>query len=1259
MADKTLEPLTFGFDIGIASVGWCVLGENRIVDLGVRCFDKAETDVKGESLNLARRTARLTRRRLRRRAWRLTKLARLLKRERLISDTNTLRTASPKSPWCLRLAALDSKLDTDEWARVIYHLCKHRGFHWISKAEEKKAEGDAKGDNGKVKKADTDLKQRMASNNYRSAAEMMLTEFPGKQRNKQDDYSHSLSRILLGDELALLFRRQRELGNPHAGTDLEAKILGDGDRKSGLFWEQKPPLAGADLLKMLGRCTFERNSGPDGKGEYRAPKASFTAERHVWLTKLLNLKIVVDGVTRRLAPEELKAVLTRPYENKPHKDKTNPLTYKQFHKTLVEKCSLPESFVFAGLTGKKDKDPLAQTLITLTGWQDIWRVLKEAGLEAEWLKMSTAALEGQPEHLDEIARVLSVFKDDNIIRAELNKLNLPGSSRMTDALLAISFDKFSNLSLKALRRIVPLMETGLRYDEAVAAIPEYGHHSQLHKPDDGKELYLPALYEHARGHKPGEEGKMIFSERVEREITGGIPRNPVVLRAINQARKVMNALLHEYIHRKKVQGKYQLVSVHVELARDLSRPLQERKAIKDAQDEYQERNENDRALFIEQFHRAPKDNEFEKFQLYREQHGKSIYPEMSEDQRICAYSFAPIDLGRLLEDGYVEIDHALPYRRSYDNSKNNKVLVLKKQNQDKGNRTPYEYLNGAADSPRWRQFVAFVEGSHAYREAKKNRLLRKNFGEDEAREFRERNLTDTRYICRFFKNYVERYLEMAGKVGAGGTATHAAKRCVVVSGGLTSLLRAKWGLPTGKEKREENDRHHAMDAAVVAACGHLVVQRTSTMLNTKGWAHRPDLGGYLNVETGEILTAQNFVRKDEVYKLLPRPWKHFRDELLARLNIDDASELRIKMESLGTYPAEALDTLRPLFVSRAPQRRNGGALHKETIYGENRNEFGAQATAINRKAVADLKESDFDKIVGAHEPRNEGLIKSLRQWLQSQKALHELVSSLGKGKSKREPTEEEKRRIEELGQLPRKPLKSDSVNGPFTGPIIKKVKLVETRKSGVYVRNGVADLGQVVRTKLYRHGDEFLFLPRYELPDNNLFGLPSIPADAVDTGVELYGNDAVRIEHPNLSHCYRAIRTYRDDETGEKLIDVVAAFPSGVFLGYWAYFEPSNNRPVVQLHDSARFFLLEANKATEQHNFTLIAKKKKGKDKDEGDDAYEYLEKSPPLERKPFKYSLEENIKRQIGTAKSFEKLHVDILGNVYPAPPELRRGMA
>ena len=135
----------FGLDIGIASVGWAVLDERRIVDLGVRCFDKAETAKEGDPLNLTRRQARLLRRRLYRRAWRLTQLARLLKREGLI-DNARLFAQSPgfsDSAWELRCQGLDRLLSPLEWARVIYHLCKHRGFHWISKAEEAKGSSKA------------------------------------------------------------------------------------------------------------------------------------------------------------------------------------------------------------------------------------------------------------------------------------------------------------------------------------------------------------------------------------------------------------------------------------------------------------------------------------------------------------------------------------------------------------------------------------------------------------------------------------------------------------------------------------------------------------------------------------------------------------------------------------------------------------------------------------------------------------------------------------------------------------------------------------------------------------------------------------------------------------------------------------------------------------------------------------------------------------------------------------------------------------
>jgi len=227
---NNLGPLTIGLDIGIASVGWAVLGEDRIVDLGVRCFDKAETAKEGESLNLARRSARLLRRRLRRRAWRLTKLARLLKREGLIADVDFFKgkiekgLAVTKSAWQLRVEALDRQLTAEEWARVIYHLCKHRGFHWVSRAEEKAAESD-KGEGGKVKQGLAGTKKLMAEKNYRTAAEMVLAEFPKAQRNKQGDYSKALSRVLLASEFKLLFAQQRQLGSTVATDKLEASIL--------------------------------------------------------------------------------------------------------------------------------------------------------------------------------------------------------------------------------------------------------------------------------------------------------------------------------------------------------------------------------------------------------------------------------------------------------------------------------------------------------------------------------------------------------------------------------------------------------------------------------------------------------------------------------------------------------------------------------------------------------------------------------------------------------------------------------------------------------------------------------------------------------------------------------------------------------------------------------------------------------------------------------------------------------------------------
>lgn len=1018
---RNFGALTFGFDIGIASVGWAVLNESRIVDLGVRCFDKAETAKEGESLNLARRNARLLRRRLRRRAWRLTKVARLLKKHGLIDDVSIFKPEHPFviSLWELRKQGLDRQLTSEEWARVIYHLCKHRGFHWVSKAEEKKAEEDSKGEGGKVKQGLAGTARLMKEKGYRTAAEMVLAEFPQAQRNKSGEYSKALSRLLLGEEFIKLFELQRTFGNAHASAELQTKLL---DRKTGLFWAQKPALAGKDLLNMLGHCTFE-------KDEYRAPKASFTAEQHVWLTRLNNLRIVVDGITRPLNDEERRFALPLPYAQ------ASELTYKQLKSALVKAGLLPEAVRFIGLSypstaqleNDKAKDPEATTFVKIPAFHEIRKTLKDAGVETEWQGLVNAAMAGDASLLDQIAWVLSVYKDDEEVERELNALALPNKAKMVEALLGVRFDKFSNLSLKALYKIVPHMALGLRYDEACV---EAGyHHSQLVKPDDDKQKYLPAFYS-ARD----QTGKLIFNEDLD------IPRNPVVLRALNQARKVINALIKQY-------GAPH--AVHIEMARDLSKPFDERRKVKDAQEEFRARNEKDRATFNAEFNSSGelKGREFEKYQLYREQQGK------------CAYSIEPLDLHRLFEAGYAEVDHALPYSRSFDDSKNNRVLVLAKENRNKGNQTPYEYLDGKNNSERWHQFEVSVNTNKAYRLAKRSRLLRKDFGEKESAEFRDRNLNDTRYICKFFKNYVEQFLQLA--------ETSEAKRCVVVSGQLTAFLRARWGLT---KVRADSDRHHALDAAVVAACSHGMVKRLSD------YSRRKELDkvreGFVDVTTGEIANPDMYQQLKEHF---PDPWASFRHELEARLKTDDVSALHVDMARLGSYSDENLAALKPLFVSRAPQRLNSGAAHKETIYGQPER-LKIQGGVTQKVAVTSLTLKDMDKLIDPH--RNEKLYAAIEQWLTGkdarEKRAKEIEVSAGRGKEKRALTIEEKAEIERLRELPRKPTNDGSL-----GPIVRTVTTVIDKLSGIPIRGGVAKNDTMLRVDVFTKAGKFHLVPVY------------------------------------------------------------------------------------------------------------------------------------------------------------------------------------
>ncbi len=988
---KENRPYTLGLDIGMASVGTALLlpDTQRILALYVRTFDKAETAKEGESLNKIRRDARLIRRRIRRRAHRLVRLARLMKRYGLID------AATPES-----FALLDRLLEPKEWASVLYHLVKHRGFQSNRKSE---AKADEKA--GQMLSGVSRNQALLKATGYRTMGELAAKHetFTDAKRNKGGAYTHTFARADLEAELTLLFERQNTFGCRTASADFYQAV-------HDLLMARRPIQS---VLGMVGYCTFEKN-------EKRAPKASYRAERFVWLGKLNNLKIVGGGDARSLTDAERRIIIDLPFIQA-------KLTFKQVRKALDLEAHQRFNLLSYRFDPKgKDKDPEDATLFEAKYFHLLRKAYEVAGLKTEWQRDAI-----NPDRLDALAYALTCYKDDTEARDWMHSQGI--EAPIIEAVLNESFDRFIQLSQKALKAILPHMEAGQRYDEAVKS----------------------AGYNHSQPDAATEKQKTLPAPDKD------IIRNPVVYRALNQARKLVNAIIAEY---------GPPATVHIELARDLSKPWDERKKIEREQKEFQVEKEKAFADFEDRFNFRPKGPDLQKWRLFREQ----------LDQ--CPYCQQALEVDRLFEPGYAQVDHALPYSRSFDDSMNNKVAVHTKCNQDKGNRTPFEAFDGASDSEHWQRFEAWVQSNKAIRQAKRNRLLRVNFGAKEAEEFRDRNLNDTRYICKEFKRMVETHL-------AWHPDSTADNRCVVLSGQLTSLLRARWGLI---KVRSEGDLHHALDAAVIAATNRSLIKRMSD------YSRREELeqvrNRYIDPETGEVLDLSALRQLETDF---PKPWPHFREELLARLSTNPSQQL----DRLANYDEATRAGIQPVRVSRAPTRRGLGAAHQETIrsMGKEGKLLAGGQSAI-KTPLTSLTLKDLDNIA---EQRDTALIEAIRE---------RLTAFGGDGKKAFAPNQP--------------PLRKPSAEGK-AAPIIRSVKLLATQKSGIPIRGGIANNGAMLRVDIFTKAGKFHAVPVYasdavkaELPNRAVIqAKPEEEWTLMDESYQflfsLYPNDWVTIRLKN------------------------------------------------------------------------------------------------------------------------------------------------
>ena len=916
-----------GLDVGIKSVGWCVLecDENgepiQINALNSRIFDAAEQPKTGASLAEPRRNARGLRRRIRRKSFRLERIRKLFSengielfetQDDLICLKDEYKNLDVVK---LRSDALDKKLTEAEFARVLYSLARHRGF------KSNKREGAKDSDEGKLLGSIRKSEEEMRESGMRTRGEQLYKKYllEGKPvHNKGGDYSMCVSRDILVKEIELLFEKQKEFGNNFATDENKEKYL-------DIFLSQRNfdegPGKGSQYTGShdVKKCEIYRDEDVAAKGTY-------TSEWATIYQKINNLSIICGGDRRRLSNEERQIAVELA-------KKVDKVTYKAFRKAI----KLDDDYRFSALnySEKKKSDKKKNEGESKSDVVEINDVVDSLACEDKGdfitaknsnkiVKALNDNLKSDIELIDEIAEICTKYKSENLFRSAIAESKIIDGrldEETIEKLSKIDMKGYGHLSLHVLREILPYLEEGMVYSDAMQ---KAGHNHSEHNFEKQKYLGTKEVY----------------------DAIGGVT-SPVVKRALSQTVKVIDAVIRQY------GSPY---AINIELARDMSMSKDERDKLKKENDARAAKNEAIREN-IAKLNAMPNSTNVLKYKLYEEQDHK------------CAYSMETLDINHLFEDGYYEIDHIIPYSRSFDDSFNNKVLVLKRENQNKRNSTPVEYFERIGRD--YDEVLAFWKAVYQKRNRKKLEFLQKK--EINESEWKNRALNDTRYASRMLANLIKDYLLFDEK------SKDKYGRVETVKGAITSYLRRFWGV---QKIREDGDKHHAVDAAIIAC----VTPKTKNKIERYNQIKesRKMRNGQYVLEDGEICDSDYYDKNSHL--VLPYPYKEFINELDARV-MDEPVLMQNKLRLLG-FNENYLMNAKPFVVSRMTSRKAKGCINEATVfsskYADNKypTVCDGNNVIVKRTALANLKLDKNGEINGYFQPEGDvALYNALKQRL--------------------------------------------------------------------------------------------------------------------------------------------------------------------------------------------------------------------------------------------------------------------------------------
>lgn len=864
--------MRLGLDIGTNSIGWWLyrLEAGRpvsIIDSGVRIFSDGRDPKSKNALAVDRRVARAARRRRDRFLRRRTVLMQRLADAGLMpTDPLEAKKLERLDPYSLRANGLDRKLPRTHLGRALFHLNQRRGF----KSNRKTDGGDNEA--GKIKQGTARLEQAMMAAGARTYGEflhMRRATAPTPRATPSVRPRLTLHQDGKPDRTYDFYPDRRHLEEEFqrlwAAQATHHPDLTDSlhDSLFETIFYQRP-------LKppKIGRCLFV--------DEPRLAKAHPLTQARVLYETVNNLRIIAAGQPKRPLTIEQRDTVILALNQKKHTKSISGMSLKLKALGKVIKLLPNESFTLE--TQTRDAiacDPIRASLSHPDRFGPNWSKLDA---DTQW------AL---------IQRLRDDENRDALIKWLIAKHRLDAghAAATADAPLPEGYGRLGDTATRNI--LAHLKAEVLTYNEAVEK--SGWHHSDGRTGEvlDALPYYGEILDRHVI---PGTQ------DPKDDDITRyGRITNPTVHIGLNQIRRMLNRIITQY-------GKP--AQVVVELARDLKNSEDQKKKINI------EIKKNTTAAMM---HGEKLIDELKHPNTGRNRMVLRLWEELGSDPmtRLCPYTGTRISDGMLFS-GACDVDHILPYSRTLDDSFSNRTLCLREANREKRNKTPWEAWG---DTARWDAIAANLKN------LKSNKAWR--FAPDAMEQFEEtkgfldRQLVDTQYLSRIARQYLDALYTEGDHVW-------------VVPGRLTEMLRRHWGLnallpdhnrPTVKKKNRQDHRHHAIDAAVIAATDRALIKRIADKAKQEK-------------EDG----LEHFAAS------VPPPWERFRQDIKASL---DQIIVSHRADHGRTDPK----------ARKSGNDTTTGQLHNDTAYGltDEVTDKGA-ALVVTRKPIDSLTAAMIDKI---------------------------------------------------------------------------------------------------------------------------------------------------------------------------------------------------------------------------------------------------------------------------------------------------------